>query len=205
MIENRLASLREKVKGYMSEARFKHTLGVEQMAMKLSEHFLPEKREELCAAAILHDVAKEISREEQLFLIKTLDFKGCDLTNENPSCYHAFASVELIKRDFPDFACEDILSSTFKHTTGYTDMTVFDKIIFISDYIEYGRTYPSCVELRRWLLENLTLAKAKKDKELLLNKAVLRAMDNTLFSLKLRNAQISNLTLLARDSISALI
>ena len=205
MNEEKLNSLRAKVSGYMSEGRFKHTLGVEKMARKLGGIFLPDRISELCAAALLHDVAKEISREEQLSLIADLDYKERDLTRESAACLHAFAAPMLIKRDFPEFASSDILSATFKHTTGNKDMSVFDKIIFISDYSEEGRTYPACIKLREKLFSKLEKADGERDKLFYLNKAILEAIDNTLFSLSLRGSEISDFTILARESISALI
>lgn len=204
-LRDNLTPLRDAVSGYMSDKRFKHTLGVENMAVELSALLLPEKEHELRCAAILHDVAKEISVEEQLSLIEALNFKERDLCAESPSCFHAFAAPMLIKRDFPEYATEDILSATFKHTTGYTEMSVFDKIIFISDYAEEGRTYPPCIKLRHTLLQGLREAETAKDRERVLNRAIVSAMDNTLFSLQARGAKVSELTVLAKNAISALI
>ena len=203
-MKDSLSALRDKVSAYMSDSRFSHTLGVEKMARRLSGYFMPEPQEELAAAAILHDDAKEISREEQLSLIEALCFTDCDLTKESPSCLHAFAAPMLIKRDFPEYATENILSATFKHTTGSEKMSSFDKIIFISDYIEESRTYPACVKLREKLLYKLENARSQSDREIYLNKAILEAIDNTLFSLTLRGADISNFTIMAKNAISAL-
>ena len=41
------------------------------------------------------------------------------------------------------------------HTIGSKDMTLVEKIIYIADAIEYGRNYPSVIEIREVTLKNL--------------------------------------------------
>ena len=65
--------LRSLVKERMSQKRYLHTLGVEKMAKRLGEVLLPDKVDELCVAALLHDVAKEMSYEEHMQLLATSD------------------------------------------------------------------------------------------------------------------------------------
>ena len=52
------------VRSRLSEKRFKHTEGVVKMAALLGSFCFPEKKDELIAAAYLHDVTKELSTEE---------------------------------------------------------------------------------------------------------------------------------------------
>ena len=56
--EEMLEKLRVGVSSVMSDRRFRHTLGVEAVARKLSKIWLPERTLEIAAAAILHDVSK---------------------------------------------------------------------------------------------------------------------------------------------------
>ncbi len=145
-----LEQLRRAVSERMSEKRFLHTLGVEKLAAHLGELVMPEYVEELRCAALLHDVAKELPEAETMRLLKNVDgFTDEDL--KSPSVFHAFVAPEVIKRDFPEYATQNILSATFNHTTGAADMTLFDEIIFISDFAEEGRVYPSCIEIAKKL------------------------------------------------------
>ena len=73
--------LRKSVKSRISERRYLHTLGVEDMATKLGEHFIPEMISELRAAALLHDVAKELDYQEQ---IKIISDQGILVSPRNP-------------------------------------------------------------------------------------------------------------------------
>ena len=59
--ESSLAKLREAMKMRLSEKRYKHTLGVEDMAKYLGSIIIPKKVDELRAAALLHDIDNEMS------------------------------------------------------------------------------------------------------------------------------------------------
>ena len=126
-----LEMLRERVFLVLSKRRYNHTLGVEKMARFLALHCLPEKIKEISAAALLHDITKEIDLELQYEILKDnndgiLDMK-CDIS---PEIIHSFTAPYIVKRDFSDFAIDEILSAIAKHTVGDAYMSVFDRIIF---------------------------------------------------------------------------
>ena len=60
-----LERLRSAVAAFETEKRYRHTLGVETEAAALATVLLPEKTDELRAAALLHDLTKCRSDEEQ--------------------------------------------------------------------------------------------------------------------------------------------
>lgn len=152
--EEELSALREAVKCRMSRERYLHTLGVERAAALIADFCLPKARSELRAAALLHDVAKELEREEQRALISSVaSLSDTDLKSEK--LYHAFTAPIVIKRDFPAYATKNVLSATFNHTTGDDGMSLFDEIIFVADYIEDGREYPECKRAREELFAAL--------------------------------------------------
>ena len=53
---------------------------------------------------------------------------------------------------------EDILNSIKYHTTGRKDMSILEKIIFLSDYIEPLRAFNGIDEVRRLSKVNLDVA-----------------------------------------------
>lgn len=192
-------SLRELVRGRMSEKRYLHTLGVENMSKRLGEILLPDKVSELTVAALLHDVAKELSYDEHLELLRRgeVEFTEEDLSVK--PALHSIAAVPLILRDFTDFATSDVCSAVFNHTFGAPGMSIFDEIIFISDYAEEGRTYRTCIELREYLLENVKKENSKEDNLLALHTASLRSIEATVRSLTNRNEQINTRTLKTKE------
>ena len=151
--DKELLLLREAVKERMSEKRYQHTLGVERMAEYLASHLIPDRIYEARAAALLHDVAKEIPIEEQVRLLKEDGFLLTEEDLGTPGVIHSFSGATVIKRDFPEFATDDILKSVRFHTIGGRDMNIFHKIVFVSDYTEDTRVYESCIAVRGLLLK----------------------------------------------------
>ncbi len=205
MIDERiLDELREKVKGYMGESRFLHTLGVEKMAKFLAEILLQGEVMEIRAAALLHDVAKEIPKEEQLSLAGECE----GLTDEDLStlpALHSFAGMGIIKRDFPLFASEKILGAVFNHTLGDENMSLFDEIIFISDYIEEGRTYPSCIKTRDILIKEISSATNREEQIRALHRATVMSIDYTIESLSKRGISVNQRTYKTKNAFLGLI
>lgn len=192
--------LKEKVKARLSSARFLHTEGVVRAAKRLSAVLLPGEEKEITVAAYLHDIAKELEIRELISLAK----KSVGLTEDDlasPEVLHAFAAPALILRDFPQLATPQVLSAVLKHTTGDREMSIFDEIIFISDYIEDGRTYPSCISVREELWNNLSLAKTAEEKEKALHNATLSAINATIESLNKRCRAVNERTRLAEAHI----
>ena len=198
-LEQTLISLRESVAGKLSEKRFQHTVGVEKTAIKLSGYFSDLNLFDLRAAALLHDIAKElpieICHQKAIKCPISKDF----VSLSTPSALHAYAGAALIVEDYPQFANAQILSAVAKHTLGAPSMNVFDKIIFIADYIEEGRTYPSSIKVRNYLLGNLT--SDIKLNENILNNAIVMAICLTEEFLKQTKSNIDEMSILTKNSL----
>lgn len=194
--DNTLSSLRHEIKQRLSEKRYKHTLGVEKMARALGEILIPDKIDELSAAALLHDIAKEMTCEDHLRLISEsfISYSEDDLATR--PALHSFSAAPLIQRDFPEYATKDVLSAVTNHTLGAPNMSVFDEIIFISDYAEEGRSYYCCIEVHRYLLDNLSPGKSYDENIKILHKASLKAVRSTIASLSARKEKINARTML---------
>ncbi len=195
----RLDALRACVQGRLGEGRFAHTLGVERACVRLGEQLLPAMTDELRVAALLHDITKEYTPEEHILLLRKYGIELTPGEQHMPALLHSRTAPLVIERDFPDVATPDVLSAVACHTAGRVGMSVFEKIVYISDYIEDGRTYPACVQVRTRLYEALS----RKDTapQDALNAAVLCAMDSTIVSLVGRGSVVSEQTFLARNAL----
>ena len=202
---NDISLLRSRVKELMSDKRYLHTLGVENMARLLGEVLIPDRVDELAVAALLHDAAKEMTYEEQVALLKASDYPYDEAELQLKPALHSIAAIPLIKRDFPDFATEEVLSAVANHTLGDDGMSVFDEIIFISDYAEEGRTYPTCVAVRSFLTENVKCDNSYEDNVIYLHKASLSAIDSTIGSLQNRKEAIGERTFRTKKYLEGLI
>src|SRR5699024_5867664 len=100
----------------LSERRMKHTLGVEEAAIELAARYCPQiGREEVSAAALLHDSTKELSDAEQLELCDRL---GITLTAQERMCVrplHGLSAAELARRRFG--LPGRVLSAIRRHST----------------------------------------------------------------------------------------
>ena len=148
--EQMLDELRERILPKMSIKRFRHTVAVEEMAVRLCRLYCPASEQLLRAAALLHDVTKECSAEEQIALCERF---GLEVTAEDrlaPKTFHARTAAAMIPTEFPDFAHPTVINAVRWHTTGREDMTVEEKLLYLADYIDESRTFENCVILRRY-------------------------------------------------------
>ena len=146
--------LKEIVKSKMSLKRFTHTLGVVEMSEKLAKTYNADI-EKCKVAALLHDICKEMDMEYIKNICKDNfmnELSEEDL--ENNEILHGFAGAYYVKNEL-GINDKEILSAIKYHTVGAENMTSVEKIVYIADAIEYGRNYPSVVEIREETFKNL--------------------------------------------------
>ena len=184
----------------LGERRFLHTKGVAACASKLAELCEIESKTEAEIAAYLHDITKEYSHDEQMALIKKHKIKLDEEDLMSPAVLHSFTAPQVIKSEFPEFATDKILSAVRLHTLGSPDMTEFDEIIFLADFIEETRTYPACVKLREFVFSNMK----KRDAEAniaILHRAVISAIDSTISNLTESNRFVNSKNILTKEAL----
>ena len=183
---------------YMSEKRYRHTLGVRDAALRMGEILMPDATDTIEAAAMLHDIAKERPVKELTEAIRESGYTPDPEELSAESLLHAYAAPYYIRRDFPRYATEPILQAVYYHTVGRADMTLLEKIIFLADFIEDGRTYSACREVREWFYREFS---SSSDPARVLDCAVLRVLDFTIAYLIREGLYISMQSLAARNSI----
>jgi len=137
-------------------ARFRHCREVSQTAVRLAERW-DANIEKARIAGILHDCARCLHGEE---LLKTAHYYGMT-PNEfelvQPALIHAPLGAIIAQRRFGILDSE-ILQAIRRHTTGSAGMTLLDKIIYLSDCIEPGRSFSGARKMRDLALANLDVA-----------------------------------------------
>ena len=194
-----IETLRLSIKDMMSQGRYQHTLGVEKMANYIGGILLPQKSSELSVAALLHDITKEMSYEEQLLLLQSSDLTCSEEDLQTKPALHSFSAVPFIKDNYEEYATQDILSAVLNHTLGAYGMSLFDEIIFISDYSEEGRKHPACIEVREYLIENLCNNKTFEENVSILHKASIMAINSTIHSILQRGDKVNSKTFLTKN------
>ncbi len=181
-----LAELREYVKKTLPEKRYLHTLAVERETVYLSSLICPEFEEELSRCALLHDLTKYLTLEEHMALSDSFDEN--DL--KSPETLHAVTGAQKARSMGESMWC-----TIESHTTGKADMSVFEMIIFIADYIEETRTHPSCIAQRELLHKALEGTENKRERIAQLRLSTLRILDSTVSYLKQKDVFIHPRTL----------
>lgn len=139
------------VKQNTGKSRFEHTLRVADLATKLAIHYDVDV-DKTWLAAILHDLEKNISLEENDMLVRMYDLDEKYIGNQNLS-HSKLAAV--VSRDKLGINDKDILNAIAFHTTGRANMSMLEKIIFVADTCEEGRTYKEAAMLREKAFENI--------------------------------------------------
>ena len=201
--EEQILNLRSCVKERLSEKRFTHTLGVENAAVNIAGKCIPDMLDEIRVAAILHDISKEYSEAEHFNIIEE---NGISLTDEDKASVallHSVTGPFVIKSDFPEFATDAVLNAVRNHTVGAPDMSIFDEIIYLADYIEENRTYPMCIEVREFYTARSNEAISREEQILALHMACIKALNNTIKEFESRGKSYNEMTRLTRDSLLA--
>jgi predicted HD superfamily hydrolase involved in NAD metabolism len=136
----------EIVKAQLTDKRYQHTLGVMETAIHLAKKYgEDDKKAEL--AAIFHDYAKFRPVEEMKRIIAEQGYDG-KLLHYNPELWHAPVGAYLVEKE-AGVKDQEILDAIRFHTSGRENMTLLDKIIYVADYIEPGRSFPGVEEARK--------------------------------------------------------
>ena len=132
------------VSNRLSDKRFKHTLGTVETAKELAKiHGVSEEAAHV--AALLHDVAKELPEGQ---LMRILRVSGeLEYLNFHSNVWHAPMGAIVARQTF-GIDDMDVLNSIRYHTTGRAGMSVLEKIIFIADYAEPGRSQDGVDDVR---------------------------------------------------------
>lgn len=170
----------------LSPKRLNHSIGVSQTAEELAVHFHCD-REKAKLAGLLHDVAREVPKNELLPRTQAFGIVVNDIEEAEPVLLHAPLGARLAQTEFGIDDAE-ILQAIILHTTGGKGMTILDKIIYLADVIEPGRSFKGVNQIRKV---------ARID----LDKALLAAIDQSLDYLIKGCGVIHPATIAARNEI----
>jgi len=150
-----LSWLREKSYAYHSPNRISHIAGTEQEAVRLAERWGVDAGM-AAEAAILHDITKKLTPQEQLLLCSKYGIIADSLEESSHKLLHSKTGAALSREQFGiDNAVYDAISY---HTTGRPNMTQLEKVIYIADYIEPTRDFEGLEQLRKLAYEDLDKA-----------------------------------------------
>jgi len=149
----------------LDHSRFEHSLRVEKTAVALARHFGVSVKQ-ASIAALLHDYARQFDRPGLLRAAKRLKLTVDPVSRFEPKLLHAELSARLAKRDF-GVREKAVLEAIKKHTIGSPGMSKLEKIIYLADHTESGRTYGGVKKIRRLAFKDLDQAIVESTSNLL--------------------------------------
>ena len=160
--------------------RFEHTQGVEYTAAALAMRYDCDMIHAQ-VAGLLHDCAKCLTDEKRLALCRKGEISITEVEKRRPFLLHAKVGAYLAEEKY-GIKNQDILNAIRNHTTGRPGMSLLEKIIFIADYIEPGRSQAP------------NLAKIRKLAFVDLDQALLVILEDTLSYLKATGGELDPMT-----------
>lgn len=152
-----IKDLKKDLKKEMDDSRFEHTLGVMYTCAALAMRYGYDL-EKAMLAGLLHDCAKCMPNAKKLKTAEKNHLEISSLERRNPFMLHAKLGAFLAKKKY-DVEDEEILDAIRWHTTGRPDMTLLDKIVYVSDYIEPKRDKaPHLPRIRQLAFQDLDQA-----------------------------------------------
>jgi len=133
------------LKNNLTKKRLLHTANVAVLALKKAKELSLDVNK-VFTACILHDVAKYLDPK---------DFLSFELEKDMPApVIHAFLGA-FVAEYFLGVEDRDIINAIKYHTTGRRNMSDLEKLVFVADMLEEGRTYEGVERLRSFYDKDL--------------------------------------------------
>ncbi len=144
------------VKPLLGEKRWTHTKNVKKMAVQLARRWGCDE-EKAAVAAIFHDSAKELPKEQLLQIFADNAIIALDAPKRPAPVWHGIAAAILAQTRW-GVQDEEILSAIRCHTTGKPGMSLLDKILYLADVTSAERDWPGVDALRSLQMQDLDAA-----------------------------------------------
>jgi predicted HD superfamily hydrolase involved in NAD metabolism len=130
-----LEFLRNKLDG----KRLEHSINAAKEAVTIAQIYGADV-EKAYVAGILHDIAKGLPAETLKKIAADNHIRIDKYETENAELMHGKIGAFIIRKDL-GIKNRDILSAIKWHTTGRKNMSLLEKIIYLADITEPGRTF----------------------------------------------------------------
>lgn len=178
--------IKSRLKEIMSEERLEHSINTSKVARRLAikYNYNTDKAE---IAGLLHDCAKDLKYEILKKMVLEHNIRVDKIIQRIPKLLHPLVGATIARKEF-NIQDPVILKAIKAHSTGAAQMSLLDKIIYLSDKIEPLRDTVGVEEAREM---------AEKD----LNRAVLMVLDRGLIYLISKGLFIHPVSVEARNDI----
>lgn len=175
-----------RLKEMLGEERLEHSVNTSKVARRLAikYNYNADKAE---VSGLLHDCAKDLDCKSLEKMVLKYSIELDEIIQKIPKLLHPLVGAAIAKKEF-NIQDPVILKAIKAHSTGAAQMSLLDKIIYLSDKIEPLRNMNGVEEVRKM---------AEKD----LDGAVLMALDKGLIYLISKGSLIHPISIEARNNI----
>ena len=143
--------LRTYVKQKINKERYTHSINTAIEAEALARRY-DANIQKARIAGLLHDVGKGHAADAASYGIAFDDIEAL-----NPELAHGRIGAAMVRADL-GIDDPEILSAITSHTTGKPCMSTLDKVIYLADIIEPGRTFTGVEQIRALAWVNIDAA-----------------------------------------------
>ena len=146
MVAVSIAEAQEAIARRLGAVAAQHSEAVATTAALLAERYDVDI-ESARLAGLLHDWAREDGDSK---LLQDAIQAGMDVDSVDeavPYLLHARIGAASLREEFPGIS-EDVVLAVARHTLGDVEMTDLDRVVYVADMIEPGRTYKGVEKLR---------------------------------------------------------
>jgi predicted HD superfamily hydrolase involved in NAD metabolism len=142
-----------KLKEMLSEERLEHSVNTSKVARRLAikYNYNTDKAE---VAGLLHDCAKDLDYKSLEMMVLQYSIELDEIIQKIPKLLHPLVGAVIAKKEF-NIQDPVILKAIKAHSTGAAQMSLLDKIIYLSDKIEPSRNMNGVEEVRILAEKNL--------------------------------------------------
>ncbi len=175
-----------RLKEIMSKERFEHSVNVSRIARELAlKYDCNVTKAEI--AGLLHDCAKDLDYKTLEKMVFEYNIKTDEIIQKIPKLLHPLVGAAIAEKEF-NIQDPAILKAIKAHSTGAAQMSLLDKITYLSDKIEPLRNNEGVEEVRKMVWKDL-------------NRAVLMVLDKGLIYLISKGSLIHPISIEARNNI----
>ena len=175
----------DELKYRMDGKRLNHVLGVKEEALKLAEIYHYLDKEEVIFSALLHDICKNFDNASINEYVKKYNL-GHIYINNNALAHSKIGAI-VAKEEF-GINNKRILDAIAFHTTGRENMSLLEKIIYLSDATEKNRVFDGVESIRSLSYKDL-------------DRACLKSIDRSIINILSRGEYLDMDTMRARNSL----
>ena len=175
-----------RLKEMLDEEKLEHSVNTSKVARKLAMKY-DYDADKAEVAGLLHDCAKDLDYKTLEKMVLEYNIELDEIIQKIPKLLHPLVGAAIAKKEF-NIQDPVILKAIKAHSTGAAQMSLLDKIIYLSDKIEPLRNMNGVEELRKMA-------------EMDLDRAVLMALDMGLLYLISKDLLIHPISIEARNNI----